>query len=70
MCFQRMKTAEQELKKYGLLRTHRSYIVNPLFVASYSSQALILKNHQEIPISNSYRELFLQNLRKVDLVEK
>ena len=66
-CLQLMKTAEQELKKYCLLRTHRSYIVNPLFVASYSSQALILKNHQEIPISNSYRELFLQTLRKVDL---
>ncbi|PRX56856.1 LytR/AlgR family response regulator transcription factor [Flagellimonas meridianipacifica] len=66
MCFQRMKTAEHELKNYGLLRAHRSYIVNPLFVESYSSNLLILKNNQEIPISNSYRDLFLKTLKNRD----
>lgn len=65
MCFQRMKTAEREFKKYGLLRAHRSYIINPLFVESYSANQLIMANNQEIPISNTYKKHLLETLGAV-----
>ena len=60
MCFQRMKTAQEELKEYGLLRAHRSYIVNPINIKSYSSTELVMANEKNIPIGNTYKhDLFI-----------
>ncbi len=63
MYFQRMKNAEKELKGYGLLRAHRSFIVNPLHVSSFSANELVMVNNKTIPISKTYKSLILDKLK-------
>lgn len=55
MCFQRLKTAESELGNHGFIRVHRSFIVNPMYIASYSNTGITLKNDTEIPVSKTYK---------------
>lgn len=70
MSFQRMKTAEEELKEFGLIRAHRSYIINPLNIKSYSSGELIMSNDHQIPISNTYRDKTMEALGANDKKDK
>ncbi|MEM6895087.1 MAG: LytTR family DNA-binding domain-containing protein [Bacteroidota bacterium] len=63
MCFQRLKTAEKELKEYGLLRAHRSYIVNPLNIKAFSSSEIVMNNADVVPVSNSYKTDLMEKLK-------
>ncbi|MEM8928203.1 MAG: LytTR family DNA-binding domain-containing protein [Bacteroidota bacterium] len=63
MYFQRMKNAEKELKGYGLLRAHRSFIINPLHVKSFSANELVMSNEKSIPVSKTYKSPILDNLK-------
>ncbi|MEO0572549.1 MAG: LytTR family DNA-binding domain-containing protein, partial [Bacteroidota bacterium] len=63
MYFQRMKNAEKELQGYGLLRAHRSFIVNPLHVKSFSANELVMVNDRTIPMSKTYKSRILDNLK-------
>ncbi|MEM8509021.1 MAG: LytTR family DNA-binding domain-containing protein [Bacteroidota bacterium] len=63
MCFQRMKTAESELKTYGFHRTHRSFIINPLHVISFSTSELTMQGHKGLPISKTYRSAVMAALK-------
>ena len=42
---------EEQLKKYGFMRVHRSYLVNLASIDQILSQSIWLKNKKEIPIS-------------------
>lgn len=54
----KLSEKEKELKKFGFIRVHRSYIVNQYFADHISKGFLILKNKKEIPISrNKYKIL-------------
>ncbi|MEM9363124.1 MAG: LytTR family DNA-binding domain-containing protein [Bacteroidota bacterium] len=63
MCFQRMKTAQEELREYGLFRAHRSYIINPLNTKSYSSNELTMSNGKKIPIGLTYKDELMEVLK-------
>lgn len=62
MSFQRMKRVAEDLKKYGFVRIHRSYIVNSVHIVSASSSKLILPNAVELPVSKAYKESLKQLL--------
>ncbi|MEM9077360.1 MAG: LytTR family DNA-binding domain-containing protein [Bacteroidota bacterium] len=63
MCFQRMKTAQNQLKQYGLVRAHRSYIINPMNTKSYSSNELEMNNGKKIPIGLTYKDELMEVLK-------
>ena len=63
MCFQRMKQAEMELSAYGFIRAHRSYIVNPINVKSFSSSELQMANNTVVPVSKTYKEALIADLK-------
>ncbi|QCX01563.1 LytTR family transcriptional regulator [Aggregatimonas sangjinii] len=67
MAFQRMKKAETELKPYGFIRTHRSFIVNPNHIRSFSSNEIELKDGTVIPVSKTYQGnlLLIDNIIKL-----
>ena len=64
MCFQRMKAAETQLKHYGLMRAHRSFIINPIKILSHTSTELTMSNNQKIPISATYRNELLKSIEE------
>ncbi|MEM6515008.1 MAG: response regulator [Bacteroidota bacterium] len=53
---------EMNLPPKMFIRVHRSWIINLNFIASYSKkdQNITLKNHQQIPVSKSYKSAFEQ----------
>ncbi len=63
MCFKRMKAAEDELKVYGFHRTHRSFIVNPINITSFSATELVMRDNRTIPISKTYRASLMEVLQ-------
>jgi len=62
MYFQRMKHAENKLQDYGFTRAHRSFIVNPIHVRSYSNNEISMSDGKVIPISKTYQEDILERL--------
>ena len=42
---------ENRLNPYGLIKTHRSYLVNPQHIAQIKRNCVLLENGLEIPIS-------------------
>ncbi len=54
-CFKRLKVAEAELNPFGFLRTHRSYIINPIFVESIGITEILMKGDVTIPLSKKYK---------------
>ncbi|GMN11665.1 hypothetical protein MTsPCn9_28480 [Croceitalea sp. MTPC9] len=66
MCFQRMKKAEKELQEYGFLRAHRSYIINPMNVKSFSNSEVQMNNNITIPVSKTYKESLLKSFDILD----
>ena len=60
-CFQRLKQAEIEMKKFKFLKIHRSYIINPIFVQSIGVSEVIMKDNIVLPLSKKYKEtVFIQ----------
>ncbi|WP_340062968.1 LytTR family DNA-binding domain-containing protein [Ascidiimonas aurantiaca] len=55
-CFQRLKQSEIEMVKFGFLKIHRSYVVNPIFVKSISVSEIIMKNNIKLPLSKKYKD--------------
>ncbi len=62
--FKRLKDVESEMKVYGFKRNHRSYIVNPDYIASISTQDIVLKNDVKLPLSRTYKQDFKTELPK------
>lgn len=66
-CYQRLKAAEIELKKFGFLKTHRSYVVNPIFVESIGNSEIMLKGEKTLPLSKKYKHAVKT---KIELIRK
>jgi two-component system, LytTR family, response regulator len=60
-----LSTYEDLLASYGFIRTHHSYLVNPVHIKMYDKTdggMLILGNGQSVPISHRKKEYVLQML--------
>jgi Response regulator of the LytR/AlgR family len=60
-----LKTYEDMLASAGFLRTHKSYIVNPRFIASYHIDGLlIMKYEHQIPVAERKRHFIVLLLKR------
>jgi|SRR5699024_3859948 len=60
-----LKDTESILNKYGFLRIHQSYLINPLHLIKYVKNDggfVIMSNEKEIPISTSKRKSLTEYL--------
>ena len=55
---------EKELKQYGLIRCHRSFIVALSHIKELSSKEIKMKNGSYIPIGRMYKDTFLKEYNK------
>ena len=59
----KLSNLEKNLKSNGFIRVHKSYIINISFVKEISGNRIII-NNTEIPIGESYKERFWNEIRK------
>jgi len=64
-CFQRLKHAELEMKKFDFIKIHRSYVINPIFVESISVSQVIMKGNIILPYSKKYKEMVNNKLENI-----
>lgn len=57
-----LKSMEGQLPEDHFSRVHKSYILNRNFIKSFGSKTILLTNHIEIPLGESYRTCFLREL--------
>jgi len=57
----KLSDAEKELSDAGFIRIHRSFLVNPAHIASWTSESVVL-GEEILPIGRSYRKLALDAL--------
>lgn len=50
-----LKNIGKVLSDYGIVRCHRSYLVNSNFIKNISSNELFLKSNHQIPVSRKYK---------------
>lgn len=60
LCGKTMDEFENEIKKYGLARCHRSFMVALSKIKEINSHDIIMKNGCVIPIGRKYRNLFFE----------
>lgn len=60
-----ISSAEQVLKKYGFLRPHVAYLLNPRYIKRIESNSVILQNDIKIPISRQKQKTFKENFVKM-----
>ncbi len=53
---------EKELPNF--IRIHRSYLINPDFVESYTHETVFLKEH-EFPVGRTYKKTFLNKMESL-----
>ena len=53
-----------EKRKEHIIRVHRSFFVNKNMIDTYSKEEVIVKG-QELPISRSYKQNTLEELKRV-----
>lgn len=58
----RLKNMESSLQSSQFMRVHRSYIINLDYVASYTKGKVFLTNDDYVPIGESYKEQFINNI--------
>ena len=58
-----MKEWEEELKRFGFSRVHKSYLVNLSKVENIHGKELTVDGH-EVPVSRNYRDSFMQDYMK------
>ena len=57
----KMKDLEQQTLPY-LIRCHRSFLVNPVYLQEYKGGQVTLKNGARIPVSKSYHQIFMERM--------
>jgi DNA-binding LytR/AlgR family response regulator len=53
-----------QLAAFGFLRTHKSYLTNLDYVTAFNNEEVTLNDGIELPLGDSYRNAFLQRLKK------
>lgn len=62
-----IKEVEKQLRKSGFIRTHQSYLVNPIHIVKVSktdNYSILLSNKSKVPTSTRKRKTVLQILLK------
>ncbi|MCI8549078.1 MAG: response regulator transcription factor [Lachnospiraceae bacterium] len=57
----KMKDLEQQTLPY-LIRCHRSFLVNPVYLQEYKGGQVTLENGAQIPVSKSYHRIFMERM--------
>jgi two-component system LytT family response regulator len=61
-----MKHYENILKDFGFLRVHHSWLVNLIFIESYSNQEeILLYDKYRCPLGHVYKQAFLEKLKRL-----
>ena len=69
--YKKLNEIEADLKKFGFLRIHQSFLVNMRYIEKISSYVLTLKNGKELSVPKSrYREVKKQYANHLDLLGK
>lgn len=59
---------EREVAEAGFIKVHRSFLINPAYVQSYTNQMLAMENGAAVPISRNrwkiFKEAFLQYVKR------
>ena len=55
---------EQELRQYGFIRVHQSFLVNLKYVDIYNRQELVLDNRERIAIAKRRYKMFCGEILK------
>ena len=55
ICYTTLADTERELKDRGFLRTHKSFLVNMMYIKRLSGNSVLLQNGFELPVGNKYR---------------
>ncbi|NUO01328.1 MAG: LytTR family transcriptional regulator [Saprospiraceae bacterium] len=59
-----LKILEEELKPWGFLRAHKSYLLNTRHIDSFHpSEGAVFINNETLPIGYAYRKMFLTSLK-------
>lgn len=67
----KLNEIEEELKEYGFLRIHQSFLVNMRYIQKISSYVLTLKNGKELSVPKSrYQEVKRKYANHLDLSRK
>jgi len=59
-----LKNLESELPAQQFIRIHKSFIVALASISQFNSRAVQLSNGKELPIGRSYKEQFMQRMKK------
>lgn len=66
MTYSTLNNMEEELRHFpDLIRIHKSFIINKRFVKQLDNNIILLSNGSEIPLGNSFRDLFIAGMRIV-----
>jgi DNA-binding LytR/AlgR family response regulator len=65
--YQNLNTIEQE-SKGKMLRIHKSYLVNPMYITEYRHEEVVICNGDVLPISRKYRSEVRKSIMKEDWV--
>ena len=60
--YQSLNEAEEKVKDSGFIRASSSFLINPLYVTSYTKDSVILGKIATIPISRSKKKTFFEEL--------
>lgn len=60
LCNKSLDKAESEMKNYGLVRCHRSFMVALSWIKEITSQGIKIKNGHLVPIGRKYRKSFFE----------
>lgn len=61
-----LKTMEEELSKYNFLRIHKSYLVNPRYIADIGRQEIFLTDGTSLEMGRDRRKALLQAMHKYE----
>lgn len=69
--YKKLNEIEEDLKEYGFLRIHQSFLVNMRYIQKISSYILTLKNGEELSVPKSrYQEVKRKYANHLDLSRK
>ena len=59
----KIKDVEQQAMP-GMIRCHRSFLINPDYLKEYVNGEIILENGERIPVSKRYRQTFVERMMR------
>lgn len=51
----------EELEEFGFFRSHRSHLLNPVFIKAVYSNRILMENGEEVPLSRTFKQKLKDN---------